>query len=351
MSKNDDKLIKREARVKLLAVTLLLVFALIIILRVENMLVSTLLAIVITYSLKPIVSYLERKGMSRTTSIVIPFIGVGLLLALGSWALSPIISQQLATAKVELPKFIAGFKTLLDRIGYHISYYVGPVMRDSFSEKAANYLQTLLQGSLTDLPTIMGKIFTVSILAPFFAFFLLRDGRTIMKHILRLVPNNLFELFLNLFHQINQQMGGFIRARALEALIVGGVTWLGLSLIGFPYSVFLGVFAGVTNLIPYIGPIIGATPAFVLALVYQDSATTIILMGGVYLAAQLIDMLFIIPLVVAKIVNLHPVTVVVVIIIGSQLLGVLGMIISIPVTSAIKLTVSAVYNHVVGFRV
>ena len=70
----------------------------------------------------------------------------------------------------------------------------------------------------------------------------------------------------------------------------------------------------------------------------------------VYLLAQVIDIVFIIPLVVAKIVNLHPVTVIIAIIIGAQLMGVLGMVISIPITSALKLTITAVYQHLVDFR-
>ena len=69
-----------------------------------------------------------------------------------------------------------------------------------------------------------------------------------------------------------------------------------------------------------------------------------------YAIAQIIDIVFIIPMVVAKIVNLHPVFVVVVIIIGSQLMGILGMIISIPVASALKLTFTAVYDHLINFR-
>ena len=78
---------------------------------------------------------------------------------------------------------------------------------------------------------------------------------------------------------------------------------------------------------------------------------TVLLMSSVYFVAQLIDTVVIIPLVIAKIVNLHPVTVVIVIIIGSQLMGILGMIISIPVASAIKVTITAFYNHIVGFRI
>jgi putative permease len=112
----------------------------------------------------------------------------------------------------------------------------------------------------------------------------------------------------------------------------------------------LGFFALITNLIPYIGPIIGAVPAVVIALINHESGVNLMLLTGVYFIAQLIDVIFIIPLVVAKIVDLHPVTVVIVIIIGSQVMGILGMMISIPVASVIKLVSNAVYHHIVDFH-
>src|SRR6202008_4139740 len=87
------------------------------------------------------------------------------------------------------------------------------------------------------------------------------------RNLLALVPNNLFELNYNIYHQINDQMGQFVRARLLEALIVGLVTWVGLMMIGFPFTEFLAIFAAVTNLIPYIGPVIGTIPAVALAMV------------------------------------------------------------------------------------
>ena len=164
------------------------------------------------------------------------------------------------------------------------------------------------------------------------------------------MPNNVFELALNLNYQINRQMGDFIRARLLEAAIVGFVIWVGLAIIGFPYASILAVFAALTNLIPYVGPFIGAIPALIIGIVNNDPTFTLFLVALTYLIAQLIDIIFIIPMVVAKIVNLHPVFVVVVIIIGSQLMGILGMVISIPVASALKLTVTAVYDHLIYFR-
>ncbi len=351
MEKVEEKFIRRERLFKLVTVLAMLALALLIVLKVDNLLVSLILALVIYYSLNPMVNALERGGLDRGLAILIPFTGSGAIVGLGIYMLSPLVNQQMESAKRDLPNYMAGFKTLVERMSHLANTYVGPILQTSVTDRGAEYLQAWVQSALTDIPGVAGKIFTIVILAPFFAFFMLRDGRRIARKCLELVPNNLFELVLNLFHQINQQMGGFIRARALESLIVAGVTWVGLAIIDFPYSVILAAIAGITNLIPYIGPIIGAVPGFVVALVNQDDTSTIIFMVMVYVIAQVIDMVVIIPLVVAKIVNLHPVTVVVVIIIGSQLMGVLGMIISIPVASVIKLTLNAVYNHVVGFRI
>ena len=164
------------------------------------------------------------------------------------------------------------------------------------------------------------------------------------------MPNHIFELTLNLYYQINSQVGQFVRARFLEALIVAVVVWIGLWILDFPFAILLALFAGVTNLIPYIGPIIGAIPAILIAIINGETTFTLLVVCGIYGLAQVIDMFFIIPLVVAKLVNLHPVTVVVAMIVGAQVLGILGMIISIPVASALKVTFTNIYQHLVEFR-
>ncbi len=115
----------------------------------------------------------------------------------------------------------------------------------------------------------------------------------------------------------------------------------------FPYAVILAVFAGLTNLIPYVGPIFGAIPALLIATIDKDSSM-ILLVTLVYVIAQVIDMAFIIPLVVAKIVNLHPVIVIIAIMAGAELGGIVGMIISIPVTSAALLIMSTFYKQLLA---
>ncbi|MBW1643064.1 MAG: AI-2E family transporter [Deltaproteobacteria bacterium] len=120
--------------------------------------------------------------------------------------------------------------------------------------------------------------------------------------------------------------------------------------VGFEYALLLAVFAGLSNLIPYIGPVVGAIPAVLIVLVNSVPGLEFLIVIAVYIVAQLIDNFFIIPLVVAKIVNLHPVTVAIVIIIGAQIEGILGMIISIPVACILKLTITTNYSHLVEFQ-
>src|SRR5690606_15331034 len=144
--------------------------------------------------------------------------------------------------------------------------------------------------------------------------------------------------------------GDFIRARLIEAFIVGLVVWVGLAILQFPYALFLSLFAAVMNLIPYVGPFIGAVPAFVIAIINQEPSLNVLLMSMVYFIAQLVDIVFVIPLVVARTVNLHPVTVIVVFIIGASLMGVLGMIISVPVASVLKLILYTIYDQLIKFR-
>jgi putative permease len=190
----------------------------------------------------------------------------------------------------------------------------------------------------------------VLFLSPLLAFFMLLDGRVFVRRIINLVPNNLFELTLNLQHQVASQIGGFIRARIIQSLLVSVVIWIGLLIIHFPYALVLALVAGILNVIPYLGPVIGALPALVICFANGGNIGDIAIISIIYGASQAIDAALITPLVVAKIVDLHPITVILVIIAGSQLMGVLGMIICIPIFSAFKVSSIAIYKHLTDFR-
>lgn len=345
-----EKQLKRLSLIKMTAFFGVVAFCLIVILTVENMLLSSILAFVLSYLLGPLVNYLERAGIQRVWATTASFLLAGAVLSGTILALTPFISLQINTLKLELPKYIHGITRLMADTEERLQALTGALYSIDLSEQVESFLVSSTTTVFEGVPAILTQSLTVMLLAPFLAFFMIKDGRHISKGILSLVPNTIFELTLNLHHQINEQMGHFVRARLLEAAIVGMVTWIGLTIIDFPFAALLALFAALTNLIPYIGPIIGAIPAVLIALINAETAFGLFLVTSVYFVAQIIDAAFIIPLVVAKIVDLHPVTVMVAIIIGAQVMGVLGMLISIPVASALKVTLSAIYRHLTDFR-
>lgn len=342
--------LQREQLVRLISFLGVIGLFFLILLSVENMMVSSLLAFVFSYMLSPLINFLERKGINRILAISVVFALVTILFAGVVSATFPFISDQVTSLKSELPKYIEGTIRLIEDTEERLAAFSGTLFSVDISDQVETTLLTWTSSIFEDLPTLVTKLLTTLILAPFFAFFLLKDGRTFSKILLSMVPNNIFEMVLNLYSQINEQIGQFVRARLMEAGFVGAVVWIGLSALDVRYATLLAIFAALTNLIPYVGPFIGAVPALIIALINGETTLGLVLVMIVYLSAQIIDALFLIPMVVAKIVDLHPITVVVAIIVGAQLMGVLGMLISIPVASALKVTITSVYLHLTGFR-
>jgi len=352
--KIENKL-RYERRLKLAAFLAIHVVGVFFLLTVDNLLLSFVLAFVINYMLAPIVNGLERYGLSRTQSTLVPFLISAAAIGTSFYLLVPLFTDQLTTLEAQIPKYRSELIALIGQIETRLRLTLN-VQDLKFSEIANDWLIGKTAELSSWIPSVVSDSLTVMLLAPFLGYFMLQDGRRISRALLEMVPNNLFELALNLHHQINSQMGSFIRARILEAAIVGLVCWVGFVLIGFPYATLLAVFAGLTNLIPYIGPVIGAVPGILIALISEEGAiyastnVNLFVIASIYFIAQLIDNVFLIPLLVARIVNLHPVTVILALIIGAQAMGILGMVISIPVASVLKVTLGAVYNHLLEFR-
>lgn len=349
LNNHNNKRLRVQRWVKLIAFLGTLCVGAYILLTVNNLLISVVLAVIVSYILTPIVSSLEGTGFSRLVATSIVFVVFTFFFGALIWALSPFLARQFVSLQAELPSYIDGTVKLFSEWREVSLTLSGGLFEVDLRDRVRDLLTRQSALIVERVPGFLTSSASIILLSPFIGFFLIKDGKTLSRSLLNLVPNHIFELTLNLLHQINEQIGHYIRARILEALIVGLVVLAGLWAINTPYAVLLAAFAAITNLIPYIGPVVGAIPAIIISMINGEPTFYILAVIGVYALAQIIDMFFIIPLVVAKIVDLHPVTVVLVVIIGAQAMGVLGMIISIPVASAVKVTFISVYNHLTDF--
>lgn len=211
-----------------------------------------------------------------------------------------------------------------------------------------NYMMSKLEffGSdfISRFPDYLSSVFEWILLVPMFLYFFFKESGNFGNKLLEAIPNPIFEKSYVLVSHFNTKFGEYIIAKFVEAAILGTLVTLGLILVGFPYPFILGFIAGVTNILPYIGPIIGFIPAFGIALMSNDPEVSMWAMVIVYLIANLIDMILVFPLLVSKIVNLHPIVVVVSIIVGSQLGGIVGMIVIIPFIAFFKILFIEIYK-------
>jgi predicted PurR-regulated permease PerM len=232
-----------------------------------------------------------------------------------------------------------------------------PMLKGRDWIQAANqYLQNVVTILLKETPGLVGQLLsglTLFIIVPFALFFFLAEGRTIKRAIIEQVPNRYFELILNLLHRIDRQLGSYMRGMVLSVIIVSLLSSTGLYIIGLEHFLVIGLLAGLANVIPYMGPAIGII-AGVVAAVLQYSALSfgvVIPVIIVFAIVQLVDNVFVAPMVVGRSVNLHPLLVIFAVFVGSELFGAVGMLLAVPTTAVIKVSVRTIYEGWRGYSV
>ena len=232
---------------------------------------------------------------------------------------------------------------------------VQPYMGDDFNlaelvkEHGQRLTETMLGGTTVFLGGVVSGL-TFVVIVPFVAFFFLKEGRRLTRNMIELVPNAYFELCLNLLHQINGQIGSYIRGQILATSVVSILAISGLSYIDIQYALPLGLLAGLANMIPFLGPLIGIIAASIVALATGSGLAMVGKVIVVFLIIQAIDNVLIQPTVVAKSVEMHPLVILFVVMVGSQLMGIVGMLIAVPLTGIIKVSSQTVYEGVKGYR-
>lgn len=323
---------------------------------IKDVLILVVIAWLLSVLLSPLVNFLERKDLRRSWAILIVMV---LIIAVVGFSFSLII-----------PGIIRAVESLTSNLQSgaisEVSVKIEAFFEKNFNNAALarnvtekfNEIGVKLLGSLGTFFKSVGSFLSSMVIIPFITFFLIKDGRRFNRAFISKVPNKYFELSLNILHKVGNQTGKYIQGQAIDALIVGLLSVLGLFIINLafhnpiPYFIFIGMLAGIANLIPYIGPVVGAVPALVLALFSNPPNLGMVLLWIVivFVIVQAIDNAIISPMVVSKSVNMHPLTVVVVVIIGGNIAGLIGMLFAVPFTGIIKVSSSQVIWGLKNYR-
>lgn len=312
-----------------------------------------LLSLIVTFLLDPLVQFFERAQISRTASIfAVYFILLFLLFIFFTLIGPPNWKTMLDALRADVPRYIARVLEYLNNLLISLNAQFPYLQNYDIAGKVRLWAQEFLGLVLLETPRSAMRLGSLFLLVPLFSFFFLRDSQRIMRNLISLTPNRYFEMVLDIYDHISWQLAHFIRGRILEAMIIGLVVWLGLSLTDIRYAPLLGAVAGITNLVPYIGPIVGMIPGLVIALVDLGAGPQFWWIFCVYLliAQVLLDNFILIPILISRVSNLHPLWVILAIVMGGKLYGVLGMIIGVPIASVIKIALIEIRQYRTAFN-
>lgn len=288
-------------------------------------------ALLLAYVLGPLVRALEAYGLGRTAATTVVFAG-GLVLVGGLvvWLVPAIVGQVQAIQALDVPAIEAAVEAFLrERLGW-----LG--LRDvRLSERVQQYVAEHAADVLGFVPGLLAAL-TSLLVVPFLLFFLLKDGKRLKRGFINAVPNRYFEFALSVLHKVDVQLGNYLRGLIVGSTIVALLSIGALWVLGVEYYVLIGLFAGLANLVPYVGPVAGAALAVLVSAVTTGSLGKAVSIVVAFSLIQVVDNAVFQPLVLAKNVQLHPISILVVLFIGGQVFGLLGLLLAVPVAAVVK---------------
>ncbi len=334
--------------------------------KLGTILAPFLIAYIFHYALKPGVNLLEQKGIRHVFSVIIVFVISFGMLAIFLNIFIPAVIDEMLGIKDNLPKYSEQFENSITWIENSFLGEFGGILNifniegfenivDAGTDEGYNikkvvikYLTDSLLFVIKKVPSILFNVIPLILyilVIPFATFFFLLDEQRIKNKIISVVPNRYFEVTLNLLHSLNRQFGWLLSGMFLSAVIISSLASTGLWIIGLEYPILVGVFAGIANLIPYLGPVTGTVAASLVAIMTGAPAILFVYILIVFVIVNLLDNVLVQPIVLARAANLHPLIVIFLVLAGSKIGGLIGMLIAVPLVSLLNVVIKLIYKE------
>ncbi len=326
------------------AITLALILAFIFIglVLLGDILAPVIVALVLAYLLEWPISHLTKIGVRRGLAVGAVMIVFSCLCIVSFLGLTPLIWHQLVNLIGEIPNIIQqGQNYLLTIPEYQeiINEEQTKALIGSINTQVVEWSKSLVSASLNSIVTLVTLLIYL-VLVPLLVFFMLADKETLLRQVMFIMPNKR-RLAVEVWAEMNQQIGNYIQGKAFEILIVGTISVIAFLLLDLRYAVLLGVAVGFSVLIPYIGAAVVTVPVAVVALFQFGVSPEFWYVMIVYGIIQAIDGNVIVPVLFSQAVNLHPVFIIIAVLFFGGIWGFWGVFFAIPLATLVKAVVNA----------
>lgn len=325
-----------------LAIVLLILFVLY---RFFTLVLYALIALVISYILNPLVNRLQAVGLNRTlaTSLVISTL-ILLLVWFSSTALPLVASQVIMLGQqLNIDAVLAVSSEIEEQILQRVPFLPEGFLRDNIPGALEALFQTDdISRTINNILGIFANIFWAFIVVPFATFFILKDGAHLRRNILEMVPNRYFESVLTGIEKVEKRLVTYFKSVGLQSIIIATTATIMLSFAGLNNALSVGIAVGVANIIPYFGPVIGYILSIIVSILETGDFSLVIYVFIAILITQIIDVAIVQPTLFSRSANLHPLVILFVVMTGAELAGIFGMLIAVPITATIVITIKQI---------
>lgn len=285
-----------------------------------------------------------KKGLSRVTSISLTFILFITTLVLVVTIITPIIKHEIKNLYDNREQYKHIIETEYKKADEYLDSHI-PKSLIKYKEEAkknlnieniATYLKNIVESIMPAVTNFMGSVSHL-LLIPFATFYILMDYDTYQVALMSLIPKNRKKEVTSLLTEIDVMLKQYIKGQLLVCFIIGASITIAMWLLQIPYALIIGTFAGCIDVIPYIGVIVSLIPAVLLAL--MKSPIHAILTLGILYFIHWLEGHVIIPNIMGQSVKLPPLTIIIALIIGAEVMGIIGMFLAVPIAAILRVVI------------
>ncbi|NLV20753.1 MAG: AI-2E family transporter [Syntrophomonadaceae bacterium] len=296
-------------------------------------------ALLAYFLFRPVV-FIEQRGLPRIWGIVIIYLLLAALAALLLWIAVPRLIKELNEFAAMMPAYAAQLEDISGRMhNLHLPGKLDLMLQDN-TARIENFIFAQLKGMVNGIYAFFSKALVI-VFAPILAIYIIKDWEKIKAALLFILPPASRREALILTDRIDSVWIEYLKGHLLVSALVGLATGIAALIIGVEFALVIGIIAALTNLVPYFGPILGGIPAIALALVqsWQDG----LYMAIAIILIQQLESNLLTPKIIGDKLGMHPLIVVFALLAGGELLGILGMLIAVPLTAALRIIISSAY--------
>ena len=299
-----------------------MLFLVVVLFLAREALIILFLAIIVSSALDGLVSYLQEKKIPRVLGTLLIFLVALTILALLLYTLIPIAIFELQSLLENLKKIEIPIFGSLD-----ISQFVGI---DKYLGNLENLANILFSGGASFLNIVAAVFGNLALILAtlILSFYLTVNQAGVEKFLRTVLPITHEDYIVGIYLRVRKKMGRWLQGQILLMLVIGAATSLGLWILGVKYSLVLGILAGVLEIVPIVGPIFAGTIAFLVAI--SESWILGLYIIILFLVIQQAESHLLVPFVMKKTVGISPVVVVIALLAGSQIAGLIGIILAVP---------------------